>query len=83
MYSWKNTGLMLVVNRGGNIVSLQRQIRHHSLDQLNQYLREVGAIQCTKLYTHFPSIEQLKSTDSVLHNYISIITRANSKQTIC
>jgi integrase len=75
MYSWKNTGLIEAIKSGIDIVSLQRQVRHHSLDQLNQYLREVGAIQCAQLYTHFPSIEQLKPTDSVLHNYIDDMLR--------
>lgn len=49
MYSWKNTGIIEAVRAGIDLVSLARQVRHHSLDQLNQYLVKVGAIHCPDL----------------------------------
>ncbi|HNL07592.1 MAG TPA: helix-turn-helix transcriptional regulator [Chitinophagales bacterium] len=54
-----------------DLVSLARQVRHHSLDQLNQYLVKVGAIHCPDLYTHFKTIDQLKPTESVIGQHSS------------
>lgn len=63
---------MLQKNIAGiDLVSLARQVRHHSLDQLNQYLVKVGAIHCPDLYTHFKTIEQLKPTESVIGQHSS------------
>lgn len=56
---------------GIDLVSLARQVRHHSLDQLNQYLVKVGAIHCPDLYTHFRSIDQLKPTQGVIGEHSS------------
>lgn len=71
MYSWKNTGIIEAVRAGIDLVSLARQVRHHSLDQLNQYLVKVGAIHCPDLYTHFKTIDQLKPTESVIGQHSS------------
>lgn len=71
MYSWKNTGIIEAIKAGIDLVSLQRQVRHHSLDQLNQYLVKVGAIHCADLHTHFKTIDQLKPTESVIGQHSS------------
>ena len=71
MYSWKYTGIIEAVRAGIDLVSLARQVRHHSLDQLNQYLVKVGAIHCPDLYTHFRSIDQLKPTQGVIGEHSS------------
>ena len=57
MYSIKNTGIIQAIKSGIDLVSIQRQVRHHSLDQLNQYLTKVGAINCDDLHEKFPNVD--------------------------
>lgn len=56
LYSWKHTGAVAAVKAGINIKELQLQLRHHSLDQVNQYLRQLGVNDMTELAEKFPSI---------------------------
>lgn len=42
LYSWKHTGAVQFVRSGGSMKALQLQLRHHSLDQVDQYLRDLG-----------------------------------------
>lgn len=71
MYSWKNTGIIEAVRAGIDIVSIARQVRHHSLDQLNEYLVKVGAINCPDLHTHFRTIEQLRPANGIIGEHTS------------
>lgn len=45
LYSWKNTGAVQFIMSGGRMKALQLQMRHHSLDQTDQYIRELGVEQ--------------------------------------
>jgi site-specific recombinase XerD len=56
LYSWKHTGAIAAVKAGINLKSLQMQIRHHSLDQLNEYLREMGVMESDDIKHNFPKI---------------------------
>jgi integrase len=42
LYSWKHTGVINMVQSGINIKQLQFQLRHHSLDEVQGYLRQLG-----------------------------------------
>jgi len=48
-YSWKHTGVVKAVRDGINIKEIQLQLRHHSLDMVDKYLRSLGIIESTKL----------------------------------
>jgi integrase len=41
-YSWKHTGVIQAVRNGVNMKTLQLQLRHHSLDMVNEYLKNLG-----------------------------------------
>jgi integrase len=55
-YSWKHTGAVMAVKAGINLKDLQLQMRHHSLDQLNEYLRGMGIMDSGDLKSRFPGI---------------------------
>ena len=42
LYSWKHTGAVQFVKNGGLLKDLQLQLRHHSLDQVDAYLKDLG-----------------------------------------
>lgn len=56
LYSWKHTGAVACAKKGIPIKQLQIQLRHHSLDQVNDYLRQLGADDCDQIQNNFPSI---------------------------
>lgn len=56
LYSWKHTGAVMAVNNGINLKDLQMQLRHHSLDQVNEYLRELGVIDSEDLRNKYPAL---------------------------
>lgn len=56
LYSWKHTGAIAAVKAGIGVKALQIQLRHHSLDQVNAYLRQMGFADLDDLRTSFPSI---------------------------
>lgn len=56
LYSWKHTGAVMAVKAGIHIKQLQLQLRHHSLDQVNQYLRGMGVLDSDDLRLLFPAI---------------------------
>lgn len=56
LYSWKHTGAVAAVKAGVPIKMLQIQLRHHSLDQVNQYLRKMGVHDLGMLTEMFPGI---------------------------
>ena len=55
-YSWKHTGAVAVVKAGIHLKELQMQLRHHSLDQVNEYLRQMGISDMENLSNNFPSL---------------------------
>lgn len=56
IYSWKHTGAVAAVKAGANMKELQIQLRHHSLDQVNDYLRQMGVFDISNLRESFPKI---------------------------
>lgn len=56
LYSWKHTGAVMAVKAGIPLKELQMQLRHHSLDQVNEYLRQMGVQDMRSLQERFPSI---------------------------
>ena len=42
LYSWKHTGAVAAARAGVPLKQLQMQLRHASLDQVNEYLRQMG-----------------------------------------
>ena len=56
LYSWKHTGAVQAVKAGIHIKQLQIQLRHHSLDQVDEYLRQLGVSDLGDLQSKFPSI---------------------------
>ena len=55
-YSWKHTGAVKAVRAGINIKDLQLQLRHHSLDQVNEYLKDLGVLDSDDLRNKFPAL---------------------------
>jgi integrase len=55
-YSWKHTGAVKAVKAGINIKDLQLQLRHHSLDMVNEYLKNLGILDSEDLRYRFPNI---------------------------
>jgi integrase len=56
LYSWKHTGAIQAVKNGIGVKELQIQLRHHSLDQVNEYLRQMGVWDLKNLEQNFPAI---------------------------
>ncbi|WP_289030825.1 site-specific integrase [uncultured Algoriphagus sp.] len=55
LYSWKHTGAVNFVRSGGNLKSLQMQLRHHSLEQVDAYIRGLGVGDMPDIQ-NFPAI---------------------------
>ncbi|HTN17203.1 MAG TPA: site-specific integrase [Chitinophagaceae bacterium] len=53
-YSWKHTGAVKAVRNGINLKDLQMQLRHHSLDMVNEYLKNLGVMMSEDLRTKYP-----------------------------
>lgn len=53
-YSWKHTGVIRAVRAGINIKDIQLQLRHHSLDMVNEYLKNLGVIDSEDLRDKMP-----------------------------
>jgi integrase len=56
LYSWKHTGAVMAVRAGIGLKELQLQLRHHSLDQVNAYLRQLNVTDFSNLRENFPGI---------------------------
>jgi len=56
VYSWKHTGAVACVLAGIGLKALQSQLRHHSLDQVNEYLRQLGVGDFENLRRDFPAL---------------------------
>lgn len=63
-YSWKHTGAVKAVQAGINIKDLQLQLRHHSLDMVNEYLKNLGVMDSKDLKGRFPDIFGNKKSHS-------------------
>lgn len=55
-YSWKHTGVVMAYRAGIGIKDLQLQLRHHSLDMVNEYLKNLGVLDSDDLRNRFPTI---------------------------
>lgn len=55
-YSWKHTGAVKAVKAGINLKDLQMQLRHHSLDMVNEYLKNLGVMDSEDLKNKFPTL---------------------------
>lgn len=56
LYSWKHTGAVAAAKAGISIKELQMQLRHHSLDETDKYLRQMGVKDMSRLREGFPGI---------------------------
>jgi len=56
LYSWKHTGAVAMAKAGISLKEIQMQLRHHSLDQTDQYLRQMGVRDIVQLRTNAPRI---------------------------
>ncbi|MCH2044796.1 MAG: tyrosine-type recombinase/integrase [Saprospiraceae bacterium] len=56
LYSWKHTGAVVAAKNNIHIKQLQIQLRHHSLDQVNDYLRQMGVTDMDDFSSKMPSI---------------------------
>lgn len=55
-YSWKHTGVVKCVQSGMNIRDIQNQLRHHSLEMVMEYLKNLGVMQSHDLKYNFPTL---------------------------
>lgn len=55
LYSWKHTGAVAAIQAGVSVKDLQLQMRHKSLDQTDQYLRQMG-VQQMRTIERFPEL---------------------------
>jgi len=55
LYSWKHTGAVAAIQAGVSVKDLQLQMRHKSLDQTDQYLRQMGVQQMSSI-ERFPEL---------------------------
>ena len=56
LYSWKHTGAVAVVRAGASLKEVQIQLRHHSLEEVDKYLRQLGVHDLNDLEDRFPAI---------------------------
>ncbi len=55
-YSWKHTGAVACVRAGASLKELQIQLRHHSLEEVDRYIRQLGVNDLADLEMKFPAI---------------------------
>jgi len=56
LYSWKHTGAISFYQATKDIKALQLQMRHHSLEETDKYLKGLGISDTVTLFQHFPRI---------------------------
>lgn len=56
VYSFKHTGAIRLVKSGCSIKDIQMQMRHHSLDETDKYLRQMLATESDFLKNKFPEL---------------------------
>ncbi len=49
LYSWKSTGAISAVKSGASLKEVQLQLRHHSLDQVDIYLKSMGMLDMNNI----------------------------------
>lgn len=84
-YSWKHTGAVMAVKAGIHIKDLQLQLRHHSLDMVNEYLKNLGVLDSYDLKKRFPALPTTQKVNfevitvcdpCFIDNYIYAIRKA-------
>lgn len=55
-YSLKHTGVVKAVKAGINIKEIQVQLRHHSLDMVNEYLKNLGVYDLEDIDAKMPTL---------------------------
>lgn len=55
-YSWKHTGASAAAQAGIPVKDIQLQLRHHSLDQTDQYLKSLGVMDNDRIKNNFPNV---------------------------
>jgi len=56
LYSWKHTGAVACVKAGISLKELQIQLRHYSLQEVDEYLKQLGVYDLQQLEAKFPSL---------------------------
>jgi integrase len=56
LYSWKHTGAIEAHRGGASLKEIQIQLRHHSLDEVDGYMRQLGVYDLGGLEKKFPPI---------------------------
>jgi integrase len=56
LYSWKHTGAAACAKAGIPVKDIQLQLRHHSLDQTDQYLKSMGLFETERIKNLFPDV---------------------------
>ncbi|MEM9836161.1 MAG: site-specific integrase [Bacteroidota bacterium] len=64
LYSVRHTGAVAAVKAGASLKELQLQFRHHSLDQTDQYLRQLGVRDIVTLRKLHPHILNMRTRSS-------------------
>jgi len=72
LYSWKHTGAVAAVKAGANLKELQLQLRHHSLDQVDAYLRQLGVHDLVNLRKVMPRIGERRRVDPIAEQIAAI-----------
>jgi hypothetical protein len=55
-YSWKHTGAVMYYLATGDVKGLKEQGRWHSLDMVNEYLKNLGILDIARVRQNFPKI---------------------------
>jgi integrase len=56
LYSWKHTGVIHAKNIGMDIHDIKRQLRHHSLEMVDEYLKGLGLMESGFASTDYPEL---------------------------
>lgn len=56
LYSFKHTGAVACVRAGVGLKELQIQLRHHSLEEVDKYIRQLGVNDLKGLEVKFPAL---------------------------
>lgn len=56
LYSWKHTGGVMASNSGMPVKDIQLQMRHHSLEVTDQYLKKMKGVDSDHLKNQFPTL---------------------------
>lgn len=56
LYSWKSTGAVTAAKSGASLKEVQLQLRHHSLDQVDIYLKSMGIMDMNYIRFNFTEL---------------------------